>query len=91
MNRKVFDNMKVIQNVASTTFKDKQINFGHSVGPGGRAFMYVSQAKQDDDEEENFQDVDRVLEEQKTAVKKEHREISKKINASQYDPHKREP
>ena len=52
MNRKVFDNMKVIQNVASTTFKDKQINFGHSVGPGGRAFMYVSQAKQDDDEEE---------------------------------------
>ena len=42
-------------------------------------------------EEENFQDVDRVLEEKKTAIKKEQNAISKIVNASKYDPHKREP
>lgn len=49
------ENMKVIRNVASTTFRPKrgeeQINFGHSVGPGGRAFMYVSAQKEEEEEE----------------------------------------
>ena len=38
-----------------------------------------------DDEEENFQDVDRVLEEQKTAKKQIQNEITKKEASNKYD------
>lgn len=44
-----------------------------------------------DDEEENFQDVDRALEGQKSEIKKVQKEITKTINENKYDALKREP
>lgn len=50
-----------------------------------------AESSSDDDEEENFQDVDRVLEEKKTANKAHQKEITQKAEVNKYDPHKREP
>ena len=92
--------LKVRKDVAMEIFK-----FGTQLDEAGPAVISIHAKKakdedkpvnseeSDDDEEENFQDVDRVLEEQKTAQKKVIKEISKKVDQSekQYDALKREP
>jgi len=85
--------LKVRRDVASEVFK-----FNVQAEQAGPQVISIHAKKakpinsaSDSDEEENFQDVDRVLEEQKTAIKKEQKELSAKVNEAHYDPHKREP